>query len=336
MHMRKGWHDRFFGGLVLIGIGVIFLLQQMNLVDISIGSIFSTYWPLILIYIGIKNLLTLREEGSSLIGGFILLAVGGYFQARALHWVDVTPGDFFKFLVPSFLILCGLYVIFKPERRHSRTGKKMKSLNNLNESPPEPSELPSLPNLADLPNGESQSTLDKQFEEKFGVSFGEKIGIDSEELKKSSKHENKNSYDDGKRRHKFNENYGDGEKINKSTFIGDVYIGRDYFQLKPTNISQFIGDTVVDLTKAQIPYGKTTINISAFIGDIKIYVPDDMDLGIKVNANSFIGDMSVLSESKSGFISNISSSTSYYKEAHKKIVINISAFIGDIKVNTVA
>ncbi|OAB77875.1 cell wall-active antibiotics response protein LiaF [Paenibacillus crassostreae] len=334
--MKKGWIDRFFGGLVLIGIGVVFLLQQMDWIDISIGSIISTYWPLILIYAGLKNIMTLNEKGSSLVGGFILLAIGGYFQSRELDLISVTPGDFFKFLIPIFLIVGGLVVIFKPQHKRSHSDNRMNSPITPVEHPPEPSELPSLHHLSDLPDGESQSTLDKQFEEKFGMHFDDKISSNSEDTKGYTNHERHHDNDDRKKRYKFNENHGEGKKINKSIFIGDIHMGRDYFELKPTNISQFIGDTVLDLTKAQIPYGKTTINISAFIGDIKIYVPDDMDLGIKVSANSFIGDMTILSESKSGFISTVSSSTPYYKDAQKRININISAFIGDIKVNTVA
>lgn len=336
--MKKGWADRFFGGFVLIGIGIIFLLQQMGYVDISIGSIISTFWPLILIYLGLKNMLTARGEGGSFIGSFILLAVGGYFQARALDWVFLSPGEFFKFLIPGFLILCGLYVIFKPSRSTTKPDKKMKTPIEPMGYPPEPSELPDLPDL------ESQSTLDKQFEEKFGVSFADKkkdkrrISFDIHMGDDSEHEEEDETYHNREKRHKFKaqyDNYGDGEKVNKSAFIGDVHMGSEYFELKPTNISQFIGDTVLDLTKAQIPYGKTKINISAFIGDIKIYVPDDMDLGIKVNSSSFIGDMSILSQSRSGFMSSVQSSTPYYKEAQKKIVINVSAFIGDIKVNTV-
>ncbi|OAB46024.1 cell wall-active antibiotics response protein LiaF [Paenibacillus glacialis] len=347
--MRKGWSDRFFGGLVLIGIGVIFLLQQMGYVDISLGSIISTYWPLILIYAGLKNLLTSRGKGGSFLGAFILIAVGGYFQARALDWDILSPGDFFKYLVPGFLILCGLHVIFKPHR--SEPSKKMKPpivpISPLG-YPPEPSELP---NLSDLDEG-TESTLDKQFEEKFGVSFADKNQekksgtFDMDFDDDSDKYEEEDSYNNCDRRNKFKDKYkdkynrkfesfSDGEKINKSAFIGDVHMGREYFELKPTNISQFIGDTVLDLTKAQIPYGKTKINISAFIGDIKIYVPDDMDLGIKVNSSSFIGDMSILSESKSGFMSSVQTSSTYFKESQKKIVINVSAFIGDIKVNRV-
>lgn len=342
--MKKGWADRFFGGFVLIGIGIIFLLQQMGYVNISIGSIISTFWPLILIYLGLKNLLTTRGEGGSFIGAFILLAVGGYFQARALDWVILSPGEFFRFLIPGFLILGGLYVIFKPNQSVTKPDKKMKTPIEPIGYPPEPSELP---NLSDLDGG-TQSTLDKQFEEKFGVSFADKKQDKKQDKKRMSfdihmgddmeLDEEDDFYHDRGKKNKFKaqyNNFGDGEKINKSAFIGDVHMGNEYFELKPTNISQFIGDTVFDLTKAQIPYGKTKINISAFIGDIKIYVPDDMDLGIKVNSSSFIGDMSILSQSRSGFMSSIQSSTPYYKEAQKKIVINVSAFIGDIKVNTV-
>lgn len=112
-------------------------------------------------------------------------------------------------------------------------------------------------------------------------------------------------------------------------------MGREHFQLKQTNISQFIGDTVLDLTNAQIPYGETKINISAFVGDIKVYIPDDMNLGVSVNGSSFIGDMQVLEQSRSGFMSNVQCKTPYYKEAGKKVRINVSCFIGDIKVKTV-
>jgi lia operon protein LiaF len=60
-----------------------------------------------------------------------------------------------------------------------------------------------------------------------------------------------------------------------------------------------------------------------------------MDLGVTVNSSSFIGDMQVLEQSRSGFMSSVQCKTPYYKEAGKKIRINVSAFIGDIKVKSV-
>lgn len=325
--MKKAWFDRIFGGAVLIGIGILFLLQQLNIIDVSIGSIISTYWPLILVYIGFKNLVTSHGEKGSFLGGFIMIAVGGYFQSRALGWIGVSPGDFFRSLIPVVLIICGVYVILKPRRVHRvHRSKDMKHPIEPDAYPPDPSELPETP---------TESTLDQQFEEKFGVSFADEKREQAQEAKDRHRRESEEEEHQRYSRHEDTKGCDSREKVNKSTFIGDVHMGRDYFELKPTNVSQFIGDTVIDLTNAQIPYGKTKINISAFIGDIKVYVPDDMDLGVKVNSSSFIGDMSVLSESRSGFISSIQSTTPYFREAQKKVIINVSAFIGDIKVTKV-
>lgn len=207
------------------------------------------------------------------------------------------------------------------------------------------------------------STLDEQFEQKFGKPSGGRdwninLQKDEEEdedgtgafkstaesrwQEKQERHERRRHerHERHARRHRewheeFHEAADNKESTNRSAFIGDVHMGREHFQLKNTNVSQFIGDTVLDLTNAQIAYGETRINISAFIGDIKVYIPNDMDLGISVNSSSFIGDMEVLDQSRSGFMSSVQCKTPYYKEAGKKVRINVSAFIGDIKVKTV-
>ncbi|MNJ36999.1 hypothetical protein D3C77_318040 [compost metagenome] len=101
------------------------------------------------------------------------------------------------------------------------------------------------------------------------------------------------------------------------------------------NVSHFIGDTIIDLTKAQIPYGETKINVSAFIGDVKVFIPNDMDLSIKVISNAFLGDMDVLDEKTGSFFGNLQKESLHYGETNKSIKLTISVFIGDIKVNTV-
>ncbi|MNJ63330.1 hypothetical protein D3C77_592240 [compost metagenome] len=101
------------------------------------------------------------------------------------------------------------------------------------------------------------------------------------------------------------------------------------------NVSHFIGDTIIDLTKAQIPYGETKINISAFIGDVKVFIPDDMDLGIVATSNAFIGDLKVLSQKGGGFMSSVEVQSPHYGEASKKVKLVVSVFIGDVKVNMV-
>ncbi|NGZ75868.1 hypothetical protein GYN08_11095 [Saccharibacillus sp. VR-M41] len=122
--------------------------------------------------------------------------------------------------------------------------------------------------------------------------------------------------------------------VNESSFIGDYYIGQDYFRLKPLNVSHFIGDTVIDLTKAQIPYGTTKINVSSFIGDVVIYMPNDPEVGVKVHSSSFLGDHNVMGNRRSGMVGGVNE-TYNYEECAKRIKINVSSFISDVNVNIV-
>ena len=40
----------------LIAIGVIFLLDNLDVIDISVSELIRTYWPIILIWMGIEKL----------------------------------------------------------------------------------------------------------------------------------------------------------------------------------------------------------------------------------------------------------------------------------------
>lgn len=315
--MRNGVFGRLIGGMVLIGIGGVYLLNQLGITDISIGYLFSTYWPVFLILAGLANLANGNWRGGSFIGSLILFLIGGFFLARNLDIIYLEPGDFFKFFIPLILIGCGLHVLFKPHghRRHSRHSDDFTP-------PPPPMEPPVPPTF----HPEMKSNLDDIFNDKFNQ-------------KKATYEENSNQ----ERPHFTGPDYqnmkgkftASGEIINKSGFIGDVHIGQDYFQLKPMNISHFIGDTVIDLTKAQIPYGETKINVSSFIGDVKVFIPEDMDVGIIATSSSFIGDLKVLKQKEGGFMSSVSAQSPYYGEANKKIKLVVNVFIGDVKVNMV-
>ncbi|NQX48162.1 cell wall-active antibiotics response protein [Paenibacillus tritici] len=358
--MKRRFTSQVLGGLILIGLGGLFLLRQMGYTDFSLGSLISTYWPVILILMGLKRFLSPDEEHSrfsATLGGFFFLAIGLFFLGRNLDWFYYSAGDFFKMLIPFMLIGGGLAVIFKPRRN----------------TPPIPPAPPSPPDyyppgpgkgpLDVQPPGPLESTLDQQFEQKFGKPAGSvdrnwddylhkgaedaqgsqhSSSADARWQEKQERHERRRQERQERhaRRHgewheEFQNSGHDKDATNRSAFIGDVHMGREHFQLKRTNISQFIGDTVLDLTNAQIPYGETKINVSAFVGDIKIYIPEDMDLGVAVTGSSFIGDMQVLEQSRSGFMSNVQCKSPYYKEAGKKVRINVSCVIGDIKVKTV-
>ena len=45
------------GALILIAIGVIFLLHNLGYLPIPLRELFATYWPVILIIVGVSLLL---------------------------------------------------------------------------------------------------------------------------------------------------------------------------------------------------------------------------------------------------------------------------------------
>ncbi|WP_458462167.1 cell wall-active antibiotics response protein LiaF [Paenibacillus sp.] len=341
--MKRSTRDRWWVGIPLIAIGAMILFKQLGY-DIDVGYIFRTYWPLFLIWWGAKGISEIRQNGGyAFIGPVIVLAIGGYFLARNLGWIDYSMGEFIRYLIPVMLIGGGLFVLIGPRRRDQKHHDKM-------QPPPAPEQpyKPLSPEDLEMP-----SSFDEQFEKTFGKSKQEqkndahgsshtaKENSTSYEHKQYQKHSTHGTnqkkygehYDDG-----YGDGYGDygsGNTINKSAFIGDLYMGQEVFSLKPMNISAFIGDTVIDLTKAQIPYGETKIVISSFIGDVKVFVPEDMDLGVTVTTNSFIGDMSLLNQKRGGFLSSAQAETTHYREASKKVRIIVSVFIGDVKVNKV-
>ena len=44
-------------GILFIVLGVIFLLNNLNFIEVSIAELIRIYWPIILIWIGIDKLL---------------------------------------------------------------------------------------------------------------------------------------------------------------------------------------------------------------------------------------------------------------------------------------
>ena len=49
--------DTFFTGLLLLGIGILFLMDNFDWIDFDLWRFIVKFWPLILIYIGLKNII---------------------------------------------------------------------------------------------------------------------------------------------------------------------------------------------------------------------------------------------------------------------------------------
>ncbi|MEX2415722.1 MAG: cell wall-active antibiotics response protein LiaF [Paenibacillaceae bacterium] len=272
---------RIFIGMILIFIGTLFLGSQLGFITVNPGEMASTYWPIIIIFFGISGLLSQvkdrKHSGGAYIWNLFVIALGAGFLAQNLNYLDMSVGELIKLLIPAFIILVGIRMMFRKER---------------------------------------PTKLNQEYGNKYEYDYN---------------HGSRPSFNPS---HSFDPTH-DSSAENRSGFFGDLYLGHDYWELKPMNISHFIGDTIIDLTKAQIPAGDTKLNISVFIGDVKVFVPNDMEVEVSVTSSSFLGDSTVFSKRESGFMRSVREETQDFIMSDKKIRLQVSLFIGDITVQRV-
>lgn len=80
--MRSSSTSRWFFGLLLVAIGVLFLLDTTNAIQTE--NVWGLIWPAILFFLGAS--LLFMERGRNLVG-FVLVLLGGGFFAQNAGWI---------------------------------------------------------------------------------------------------------------------------------------------------------------------------------------------------------------------------------------------------------
>lgn len=352
--MNSGVINRVLWGLVLVGIGVVYLLNQLGIVHVGLGTMISTFWPVIMIVYGLQGVLT--QRGLSIWPSLIVLSLGCYFLARNLGFMYWGLSDMIRIAIPIVLIGFGFHMIARSSRSGRHTEQKTDQWQPItpppypHDAPPPESQERSTPPVPPTPppappydefdphtGGKTQwGQYDQQQQHKSGYqqdyNAGYKPGEDSydqhdrQHNRQHNRQERDRKWDAG-----FNDWYNP-RRLNYNKFIGDVHLGQDYWEVRPANISMFIGDTVLDLTKAQIPLGETKIYVSSFIGDVKVFLPSDMGVGIRVVSSCFIGDVRFLDQKRGGMFNHLTEESPFYADTDRKIHLVVSSFIGDVKI----
>lgn len=285
--MINNLFNRLTTGVFLIGLGIAFLFHQLGFIQLDIGYIIRMYWPLILVFAGLKGFFFNKRTGGHRWGGhqiwnIILVSVGLYFLNRNLALFPlINLANLIRYMVPALFILTGLILLF----RSNKTDKEQTKTS------PQPF-------IQDQPEKQLDALLLPEQKPK------EPIPV-----------------------HTYKEN-----TENRSSFIGDLTINLEYKELHSMNISNFIGDTELNFTNSEIFPGETKLIISAFIGDIRIIIPDDETLEISVSASSFIGDIHTFDRKEGGLFNSVVITPPSYLNYEKRLNISASLFIGDIQI----
>lgn len=349
----ESFMHRFLWGLVVIAVGAVFLLNHLGIITMGVGEFFSLYWPVFIILFGLQGML-LQRGGGFWWNPFVIL-IGFLFLGRNLEWFQWDLSDMIQLLWPIALILFGVSMIFRGGRKPRRNESDGERWNTI--VPPEPSipPIPPVPPVPPMPPGPPPAP--PADDEPFGSyapppppsdRYASRDEFDQakrewKERMESAKQEWKQEWKETKREWKHHARndwqhaqghhwHGHGKRSTHSRFIGDVYFGHDYWELTPMNISHFIGDTTIDLTKAQVPIGETNIEVSSFIGDVKVFVPNDSRVGVQVVSSCLIGDVKVLDQKRGGLFNHISVESPGFADAEHRVILVVSSFIGDVRV----
>jgi lia operon protein LiaF len=368
--MNPHMFQRVIWGLVLVTVGVLFLLNQTGLIEIDITYMFSTFWPVILICYGLISFIwSSRHHWGGSIWGLLICGVGTIFLLRNLNLTHLSLSEMFQYLGPVALILFGLSVIFKPRKKESPNWRAYKEGKDQAKYQAKEARYQARAarhairreqhekyrNQWDNHNWNETTTSDypenKSNEAKRELSEEEKAVLkdihgaldvnkhhtnwEPAEHKEKQENPRKAQYQYERKYDDFVRNYDSGNVLHRHGFIGDVHLGQDPWELKPVQISHFIGDSVIDLTRASIPLGETPIHVTAFVGDVKIFIPNDIDVEVRVIASSFIGDMKVLDRRESGFLRSVRTQSAHYEESERKLIVTTSMFIGDITIKRI-
>ncbi|WP_368505506.1 cell wall-active antibiotics response protein LiaF [Alkalihalophilus sp. As8PL] len=123
------------------------------------------------------------------------------------------------------------------------------------------------------------------------------------------------------------------EPIIRKNFLGDIHYMDKQFELRDVTIWSGLGTVKMDLSKAIIPEGESIIVIQGVIGEINVYVPDD--LAVAVQASSLAGEMTIFHEKHSGINQQINHAPMSYKQSKRRVKLVLSMVLGEVTVRKI-
>lgn len=124
----------------------------------------------------------------------------------------------------------------------------------------------------------------------------------------------------------------DPDTVVTQIFLGDIEREGDW-PVHNEEISAFIADVELNMTKATVPTGRTRLRFMAFVGEIELLVPEAV--GVAVQSNAFVSSVKLSGHKEDRFLSPLKWQSDNFKTAERQVVIEASCFVTDITVRQV-
>lgn len=116
--------SKYLLAILLIGTGVVFLLNNFGVIETNIGQLLGTYWPIFMMVVGVWIIISPLFErrkyrgdyaGNVIIGSVIAL-LGWNFLAKNLGLYTISFSLIWNVLWPSLLIYIGFRLLYRKKR----------------------------------------------------------------------------------------------------------------------------------------------------------------------------------------------------------------------------
>ncbi len=129
----SNFRGNWWMGLLIILLGVGFLLGNFGFLEFNMSHIVRTYWPVILLVLGI-NYLQGGKERRNYISGFIFIVLGLLFLGRNTGILAFDMRTFWQMFWPVVLILLGLSFMRGPQIKGRSNWAVMGGVDRTNEA----------------------------------------------------------------------------------------------------------------------------------------------------------------------------------------------------------
>lgn len=102
------------------------------------------------------------------------------------------------------------------------------------------------------------------------------------------------------------------------------------WKVAPQEIWSGLGEVKLDFTQADVPTGETPIHIYHLIGDVVLNPGNSV--GLSLTANGLLNTVKWMGAKQDNFLNSLQLTTANYEQAERKVAVEVTNVIGDIKV----